>query len=228
MKICSKCQIEKELGEFYLTGNGYVGGVCKQCKIEYGQKRRSETGHGTDRAWYEKNKNKLNKQRRLRRQKDLDWRNQDVERSRMFRKDNPSYSREYLKEWVKRNKIQTNLRRRFKRAFGMSSPKIGKLVGCDIDVFKSWLSKEFTKEMNWENYGVTWSIDHIIPLSFAKTKDDMLQLFHYINCRPLLISENSAKNNRFDHASIVKMLSFESIPSKLASLAQKALGLDNG
>jgi hypothetical protein len=225
MKICSKCHIEKPTDQFYLTGNGYVGGICKECKIEYGKKRRNETGHTVDRVWYEKNKNKLNQKRKLRRQKDLEWRNQDVERSRNFRKENPSYSREYLREWVKRNKIQTNLRRRFKRAFGMSSPKISKLVGCDIGIFKNWLSKNFTPAMNWQNYGLLWSIDHIIPLSFAKSQEDMIQLFHYMNCRPLLVSENSAKNNRINPIEIQKLISIDGIPIKLLDMARDALSL---
>ena len=49
--------------------------------------------------------------------------------------------------------------------------------------------------MNWENKGnpkdkilepnKTWDIDHIIPLSTAKTEEEVLKLNHYSNLQPL-------------------------------------------
>jgi hypothetical protein len=46
--------------------------------------------------------------------------------------------------------------------------------------------------MNWENYGLYngtekygWDIDHVIPLSTAKTEEDVLRLNHYTNLQPL-------------------------------------------
>ena len=46
--------------------------------------------------------------------------------------------------------------------------------------------------MSWENYGkyngelnYGWDIDHIIPLSTAKTEDDIYTLSNYINLQPL-------------------------------------------
>ena len=52
--------------------------------------------------------------------------------------------------------------------------------------------------MTWENHGIYngeinygWDIDHIIPISFAKSEEDMLKLNHYTNLQPLC-----SKNNR--------------------------------
>ena len=49
--------------------------------------------------------------------------------------------------------------------------------------------------MDWLNYGnpddgilelnKTWDIDHIIPLSTDKTKEDIIRLNHYTNLQPL-------------------------------------------
>ena len=49
--------------------------------------------------------------------------------------------------------------------------------------------------MNWDNYGdpkdgilelnKTWDIDHIEPLSSAKTEEDIIRLNHYTNLQPL-------------------------------------------
>ena len=51
--------------------------------------------------------------------------------------------------------------------------------------------------MNWENYGMYngdlcfgWDIDHIIPVSSAKTEEEILKLNHYTNLQPLCSKEN--------------------------------------
>ena len=46
--------------------------------------------------------------------------------------------------------------------------------------------------MNWENRGLYngtqnygWDIDHIIPISFAQSEEDIIKLNHYTNLQPL-------------------------------------------
>jgi 5-methylcytosine-specific restriction endonuclease McrA len=52
--------------------------------------------------------------------------------------------------------------------------------------------------MTWENWGVyTWHIDHIIPLSSAKTDEEVYLLWHYSNLRPLSAQENLKKGKKF-------------------------------
>ena len=53
--------------------------------------------------------------------------------------------------------------------------------------------------MNWDNYGSFWSIDHIIPISSAKTEEDVLKLNHFSNLRPLCSYKNRhIKSNKID------------------------------
>jgi len=53
--------------------------------------------------------------------------------------------------------------------------------------------------MNWDNQGKGngyWSLDHIYPLSKAKTVEELYKLCHYTNLQPLWDSENIKKRNK--------------------------------
>jgi len=49
--------------------------------------------------------------------------------------------------------------------------------------------------MSWENRHL-WHIDHIMPVSMAKTYDEVIRLNHYKNLRPLWAHENLAKSDK--------------------------------
>jgi hypothetical protein len=61
------------------------------------------------------------------------------------------------------------------------------------------LESQFSPDMNWENYGSYWNLDHIIPVSaFAFSSPDdpaIKKAWSLSNLRPLKKSENFAKNN---------------------------------
>lgn len=46
--------------------------------------------------------------------------------------------------------------------------------------------------MTWDNYG-EWQLDHIAPLSTAKTIEDVEMLCHYTNLQPLWAKDNLDK-----------------------------------
>lgn len=66
------------------------------------------------------------------------------------------------------------------------------ILGCSYQELKLHLETKFELWMNWDNYGLYngdvnfgWDIDHIIPLSSAKTEEEIIGLNHYTNLRPL-------------------------------------------
>ena len=71
-------------------------------------------------------------------------------------------------------------------------------LGCPIGEYFSYLEQQFDENMNWENYGEYWEIDHIKPIdSFDFAVEENIYLcFHYSNTRPLNKIENKIKSNK--------------------------------
>jgi len=71
------------------------------------------------------------------------------------------------------------------------------MLGCTTEELIIYLQNKFTDGMKWENYGRNgWHIDHIIPLSSAKTEEEIYKLCHYTNLQPLWWIDNLRKGNK--------------------------------
>ena len=68
------------------------------------------------------------------------------------------------------------------------------MLGCSWLTLKSHLEKRFSKGMTWDNIG-RWHIDHIIPLSSARTEKELIRLAHFSNLQPLWAKDNLVKND---------------------------------
>jgi hypothetical protein len=73
--------------------------------------------------------------------------------------------------------------------------KTFEIVGCTPKFLKEHLETKFVDSMNWDNRS-EWHIDHIIPLSSAKTEDELYKLCHYTNLQPLWAKDNLKKSNK--------------------------------
>lgn len=94
-----------------------------------------------------------------------------------------SYLRSSLSESISKNKLVKKF-------------KTKEILGCSIEKFKLYIEEKFVDGMNWGNYG-KWHIDHIIPISYASTEDEIYELSHYRNFQPLWEIDNLKKGNRF-------------------------------
>ena len=87
----------------------------------------------------------------------------------------------------------------FKRKTFNKRKKSEILLGCDIDFFVKYLLNTY-----YENYGYEWNgidpvqIDHIVPLSTAKTEEDVIKLCHYSNLQLLKSKDNRDKSDKLD------------------------------
>jgi superfamily II DNA/RNA helicase len=145
------------------------------------------------REYYETNKEK-------KKEKSKEYYKANKEKKREYQKANKDKIKEYEKQKRKENplyKMKCNLRSRTSKAFrtkGYSkNTKTQEMLGVDWEVCKAHIEKQFTKGMNWDNYG-EWHIDHTIPLASANNEKELMKLCHYRNLQPLWAEDNLMKS----------------------------------
>jgi hypothetical protein len=94
-------------------------------------------------------------------------------------------------------RLSLTLRERMRVAVKKKS-KTGHAVrdlGCSIPQFIEYIRAKFTSEMNWQNWGTVWELDHQRPLSSFDLTDrsQYLMAAHFTNMQPLSIPEHRAK-----------------------------------
>lgn len=110
-----------------------------------------------------------------------------------------NYAKEYQKKKRKedaifnlRSSLSRNIRTAIKRNhFGKNSNTLN-IIGCSFEQFKIHIESKWEPWMNWNNHGkyngefnYGWDFDHIIPISSAKTEEDIIKLNHWTNFQPL-------------------------------------------
>jgi hypothetical protein len=188
MKICGKCNIEKQNDEFTFRKDvGRYESQCKQCIKDYLK------------YYYENNRSKI-----ISRNKKNYYENQSekIEYAKKYRLENCENRNKYEK--IKREtdclyKLKQNVRNRINKYVKKNNinknNKTFELVGTEPSYLKEYLEKKFTQGMTWNNYG-DWHVDHIIPLSLARNEKDIAKLCHYTNLQPLWAKDNLIKGNK--------------------------------
>jgi hypothetical protein len=181
-KVCKKCGIEKDLNEF--NKDKYSNdGLRYRCRIC--------TGEDYRKFYYDNIENEI--QRQVNYQKN----NKDKVKKRR----NITHHKKYKNDVI--YKLKINVRNRVKMFLRANNFKLVNegstfdLVGCTPQELRNHIEILFKEGMSWENYGFdTWHIDHIIPLSSAKTEDEVYELCKYTNLQPLWKEENYKKGNK--------------------------------
>lgn len=112
--------------------------------------------------------------------------------------DNKEYANNYQKRRKKQDvlfRIISQMRNSVNRYLKYRSKHTFDIIGCTPLELKEHLEKQFVEGMSWENKNL-WHIDHIIPLSSAKTEEELYKLCHYTNLQPLWAEENLKKSNK--------------------------------
>ncbi len=187
MKICSKCEIEKDDSEFYSKSAKKYCKECgrKMCK-EY-KERNKEKIKEYNKEYKEKNKEKIKEKN-----KEYNIKNKEIiqEKRTIYQKERRYNDINYKL----RESISKRIRKLLKSKY---SEKSKELIGCTLDEVKKWLEYNFYGNINWENHGSIWHIDHVIPCSlFDLTNSEHRKIcFSWANIQPLYCEKNLSKNN---------------------------------
>jgi len=192
-KVCNECGLEKTLSEFYKrtdTPTGYRNN-CKECKLKKNHtwsKENKERIVNIGKIWREKNKESI-------RERIKEW---EIKNYQKIRDRKNKRAKERRKEdliFHLTNKVRCRLRKYLTILNITKRNKTFDIVGCSPEFLKEHLETQFTDGMSWENRN-EWHIDHIIPLSSAKTEDELYKLCHYTNLQPLWAEDNIKKSNK--------------------------------
>ncbi len=113
----------------------------------------------------------------------------------------PAFESEQKNEWCK-NESKTNMNYRIKKSLAarlrtvlVKNDSTMNYIGCNIQFLREWFEYNFTCDMNWDNYGTYWSIDHIIPVRKFDLTDETekLQCWNWSNLIPVTVKYNSTK-----------------------------------
>lgn len=210
MKTCKKCNTPKSAESFY-SNKKYkdnFDNICKDCRKEERILRSDEIDK------YNKEYYKLNKSSEL--ERCTNYKINNLEKIRSYQKEyNKKYKKENKEILNKKNsiyvsnkrktdplyKLKGNIRCLIKNSLNKigfkKSKKTEKILGCTIEEFQIYLSEKFDSHMTMDNHGIYWHIDHIIPISSAKTEEEALMLNNYKNLQPLYWLDNLQKGNKY-------------------------------
>jgi hypothetical protein len=134
----------------------------------------------------------------------------DVEKSRRYQKEwrqkNLETRRKQQREYNQRKRLtdplflaKGRLRGRLRKMIQLKKfskkSKTSDTIGCSWEQLRDYIESQFISRMSWGNRHL-WHIDHIIPLSSAKTIEELEKLCHYTNLQPLWAADNMSKGSK--------------------------------
>lgn len=200
-KICSKCGVDKLICEYNKksvskNGTQYYKSQCKICQSKDEKIKRLKNPEYY-KIWYDKTREERNEYRskyyEINKEKIRDKNKLYIDKNRINRK--KKYKEDTLFKLI--HKLSSRLRTTLKLKTYKKNKKYNEVIGCTPEFLKNYLEEKFTFGMSWENHGFYgWHIDHIIPLSSAKSEDEIYKLCHYTNLQPLWAKDNLTKSNK--------------------------------
>lgn len=207
-RTCRTCTETKSVDLYYKTGN-YYNLDCKECakakqreRTKNKTKEQKELENERNRVKYHKTSEIVNEKKR---EKYAENRESITEYNKAYYHAHKAEMREYKKtyetsDWEQaKRKYQILIRKALK--FITNPHDIIPCSNCSVNFLILWFDTQFTPEMNHDNYGIVWTIDHVKPCAQYDLldPDQVSQCFYWANLRPLLKLENNKKNSCYSH-----------------------------
>lgn len=180
-KVCTKCGRELPLSDFYnnISKKDGKDSICKECDKENRKK------------YYENNREKI-----------LEYQKEYYENNKGRRN---KHKKEYAKNRRKEDELfavidrcRVRIRKFIRYSGYKKTSKTFEMIGCTPEQLLEHLHKTWYDNYGTEYNGEPVHIDHIIPLSSAKTEEDVYRLCHYTNLQYLKPEDNLAKSDKLD------------------------------
>lgn len=209
-QICSTCNVFKSFELFHKRKDKYRA-QCKNCRSIYMKQYRQnniEKCKLKDKLFYEKNKSIII-------QKNQNYRQQHSQSINQQKKIYYKQNIENIKRYHEHNKTKRNAYLKYRKQVDPSfkikcvlqsrlsyllknkkTKKYNDIIGCNNETLKDWLEFQFIDGMDWDNHGILWDIDHVIPISsFNLLNEENHKCFHWTNLQPLYHVTNMVKAN---------------------------------
>lgn len=210
-KQCVKCGKILDISYYRFRKNKYEN-TCNYCVSEYNKKYREkhkEELKAKCKIWRDNNRDKIHEYNisNKRKQHIRKWSKQynereDVKQRLKIYYQNPEVQqRIYNREKEKLNKPNYRLEHNVLTLLGgclagriKQSPSLEERCGYTAEQLRQHIKSQFTSEMNWDNYGTYWELDHIVPrfkFHYESYDDEQFkQCWALENLRPLTVKEN--------------------------------------
>lgn len=208
IKICSKCNQGKGISKFHKCKKGKYGvnSICASCRSQHidrnrrkeyakqyreanldavREKKRKYAANTKDKFKdYRKQWEENNKERRAKQHHENYIKNKDKikERRKLYVRDKYANDVEFRCKRLMQERIRSALKGRANK-----SKSTMELVGCDAETLRMHIESLFDENMNWDNQGIFWDIDHIVPCASFDLSDPIQQkiCFNWSNLQPL-------------------------------------------
>lgn len=184
-KTCNECGKTKTYGDFRINR-----GECLECERDFGRK-------------YNKEHPEIRKK----------WRDENVEhfaelQANNYQKNKPKIREKYNERYATDPifKIHQLLKRRLLMCI-RKIKSTSDYTGTSFEAVAKWLEYNFTDVMTWENHGIIWDVDHVIPISkWDLSKPEQVEMcFNWKNLSPLSCPKNRfEKRDKIDKKQLIK------------------------
>lgn len=199
-KVCDQCKISKPINKYrkYTDRENSYGKTCKACLNERDKERKKNLRKKRLETFMVKCE-KCNESKALKYFAKL----KKFYKQKICLSCYPKFLTEQKTEWC-RNERKSNVNYRLKKSLAarlrtvlIKNDTTMNYIGCNIQYLREWFEYNFTENMNWDNYGSYWSIDHIIPVcKFDLTmEEEKLKCWNWSNLMPVTVKYNSSKKN---------------------------------
>lgn len=218
VKVCGRCKEKKPVLSFSkeTVRKDKLCPICRKCNKEYYYANR-ESILKRKNALYSSTRERVikragdwqksNPERRAAIRKTYNDKNRELlaEKCKIYRLNNKERRTKTVKDHYQKSKtkpdyyLMQNIRQQTSRALGKKdNMRSLDILGCTVIEFKDHIEKQFVNGMTWENRK-EWHLDHIIPISSAKTTDERLKIAHYTNIQPLWAKDNLSKGSKLNY-----------------------------